>query len=171
MFEQVEAWWANSTDQLICCHARSSQPDRRAKSTDLLMCCHARSSPPDRNRSELQSDIFAAFLNTEPDETKPTRSSSAPEHSDHLQSIALRKNLHKLDKELAGVDDRFAHVFDVPPCSIGFPPETYPRRRSLIPPQSESHRLPMTHLIPPWSEQELKRVKRADKLDLRRSEA
>ena len=103
MFEQVEEWWVKSTDQLVCCHSRSELPNR--------------------NSSELHhSDVFAALIKKGPDATTPTRCSSVPDHSDHLQSINLRQKLHKLDAELAGVHDRFAHVFAVTssrPCWCG----------------------------------------------------
>ena len=92
MFEQVEEWWAESTDFLVCCR------------TDPV-------SFRRMNPSEVhQGKVFTAGLNKAADATTPSRCSSKPDQS---QGIALRQRQHKLEKRLCDVHENFVDVFAV----------------------------------------------------------
>jgi len=94
MFEEVEEWWATSTDFLVCCR------------TDPIGL--RRMNPSEQH----QGEVFKAGLNKASDATTLRRCSSLPDHSSHC--IALRQRQRKLEERLCDVHDNFVDVFAVP---------------------------------------------------------
>jgi hypothetical protein len=95
MFEQVEEWWANSTDLLVCC---------RTDPTGLR-----RMNPSEQHQGEV---FTAGLINEAADVSTPRRCPSAPDQRAH--SIALRQRQRKLVERLCGVHENFVDVFAVP---------------------------------------------------------
>ena len=94
MFEQVEEWWDNSAELFACCRLPPVDPHLG------------------RHPSERQGAVMTAGLNEAAADSTPWgRCSSAP---DHLHSIALRQEQHKLEEKLKGVNTQFVHSFAVP---------------------------------------------------------
>ena len=95
MFQQVDEWWANSTDLLVCCLTGPTRLRRLNAS--------------EQHQGEV---LTAGLINKAADASTPRRCSSAPDQ--RAQSVALRRRQRKLVDKLCGVHENFVDVFAVP---------------------------------------------------------